>query len=279
MDYYALDLSLPELQRTLDTVPPGSYTHVRCHGLLGTYDDSRAWLQRPENMRKPRCIISLGNSIGSFTRPDAATFLASFADVLECEPNSLASPKNHSSEEICLIVGLDACKDGAKVSRAYNDASKMNEGFIFNALKHANSVLGYTAFRDDEWYVKGEWDAVSGSHDQFVIPRRDIELFEGVSLKAGEKILVIQSRKYDAEEKVTLWRKAHLSEVGRWSNEDESYGKQLATNCSITLNLPLAPRRPTSHIEQVSTCSAQRRKVRAVSNRNSIRRETASAIV
>lgn len=112
-----------------------------------------------------------------------------------------------------------------------------------------NSVLGYTAFRDDEWYVKGEWDAVSGSHDQFVIPRRDIELFEGVSLKAGEKILVIQSRKYDAEEKATLWRKAHLSEVGRWSNEDESYGKQLPTTCSLTLSLPLAPRRPTSHIE------------------------------
>lgn len=42
VDYYALDLSLPELQRTLNLVSPGIYTHVRCHGLLGLYDDGRA---------------------------------------------------------------------------------------------------------------------------------------------------------------------------------------------------------------------------------------------
>ena len=40
VDYYALDLSLPELQRTLALVSPGTYTYVRCHGLLGTYEAS-----------------------------------------------------------------------------------------------------------------------------------------------------------------------------------------------------------------------------------------------
>jgi len=224
VDYYALDLSLPELQRTLALVSPGTYTYVRCYGLLGTYDDGRAWLQRPENMQRPRCVISLGSTIGSFARPDAAAFLAEFADVLNGSLGSLASQKSSSAASSCMIIGLDACKDEAKVSRAYNDASGTNAGFIANALKHANSVLGYTAFRHDDWHVQGEWNTVSGSHDQFVIPCRDVDLFERVSLKAGEKILVVQSHKYDAEEKTRLWRKAHLTEVGRWSNDDDSYG-------------------------------------------------------
>ena len=215
VDYYALDLSLPELQRTLALVSPGTYTHVRCHGLLGTYDDGRTWLQRPENMHRDCYIISLGSTIGSFARPDAGVFLAEFADVLH----------RSSGSNSCMIIGVDGCKDEIKVSRAYNDASGKNARFIANAMNHANSVLGYTAFQHDDWYVQGEWNPVSGSHDQFVIPSRDVDLSDSVSLKAGEKILVVQSYKYDAEEKITLWRKAHLTEVGRWSNDDDSYSK------------------------------------------------------
>ena len=215
VDYYALNLSPSELERALALVSPGTYTHVRCYGLLGTYDDGHAWLQRPENMISDCYIISLGSTIGSFARPDAVAFLADFADVLH----------RSSGRNSCMIIGVDGCKDEAKVSRAYNDACGKNAGFIANALKHANSVLGYTAFQHEHWYVQGEWNTVSGSFDQFVIPCRDVDLFNGVSLKAGEKILVVQSYKYDAEEKAMLWRKASLTEVGRWSNDDNSYSK------------------------------------------------------
>ena len=243
VDYYALDLSLPELQRTLAFVSPGTYTHVRCHGLLGTYDDGRAWLQRPEIMQRPRCIISLGSTIGSFTRSDAAAFLAEFGDVLNGQPESVPGQESSSAASSCMIIGLDACKDETKVSRAYSDAGGTNAGFIANALQHANRILGYTAFRHDDWDVQGEWNPVSGSHDQFVIPCRDIELFESVSLKAGEKILVAQSHKYDAEEKTRLWREARLSEVGRWSSDDHSYGKWLRTELLLFQQvLPLAIR-------------------------------------
>ena len=176
-------------------------------------------------MQKSRCIITLGSTIGSFSRPDAAAFLAGFADVLNGKSGSLTSQKVSSAADACMVIGLDGCKDETKISRAYNDGRGTNARFIANALKHANLVLGYTAFRHDDWYVQGEWDPVSGSHDQFVIPRKDVDLFESVSLKAGEKILVIHSHKYDAEEKTTLWRDAHLIEVGRWSNDDDSYGE------------------------------------------------------
>lgn len=62
IDYYALDLSLKELKRTLEQVP--AFKHVKCHGLHGTYDDGLDWLKLPENVTRSKCVMSLGSSIG-----------------------------------------------------------------------------------------------------------------------------------------------------------------------------------------------------------------------
>jgi len=64
VDYYALDLSLKELKRTLEQVP--KFKHVKCHGLHGTYDDGLDWLKLPENKDRPKCVMSLGSSIGGW---------------------------------------------------------------------------------------------------------------------------------------------------------------------------------------------------------------------
>jgi L-histidine Nalpha-methyltransferase / hercynylcysteine S-oxide synthase len=62
IDYYALDLSPKELERTLAQVP--LFKNVSCHGLLGTYDDGREWLKQPFILDRPKCILHLGSSIG-----------------------------------------------------------------------------------------------------------------------------------------------------------------------------------------------------------------------
>ena len=62
IDYYALDLSVKELKRTLEQVP--TFRHVKCHGLYGTYDDGLDWLKMPQNKLRPKCVMSLGSSIG-----------------------------------------------------------------------------------------------------------------------------------------------------------------------------------------------------------------------
>lgn len=62
IDYYALDLSLKELKRTLEQVP--AFKYVKCHGLHGTYDDGLDWLKTPENVSRTKCVMSLGSSIG-----------------------------------------------------------------------------------------------------------------------------------------------------------------------------------------------------------------------
>lgn len=64
VDYFALDLSQQELERTLAQLPP--YKHVHAHGLLGTYDDGRDWLKEPVNVARRKCILSLGSSVGEW---------------------------------------------------------------------------------------------------------------------------------------------------------------------------------------------------------------------
>jgi hypothetical protein len=58
-----LDLSQDELDRTLAQVP--GFRHVACHGLLGTYDDGKEWIAQLGD--RPKCIISMGSSIGEYT--------------------------------------------------------------------------------------------------------------------------------------------------------------------------------------------------------------------
>lgn len=67
IQYFALDLSLKELERTLAQVP--DFKYVSCHGLLGTYDDGREWLKHPSLTSRSKCIIHLGSSIGALLIP------------------------------------------------------------------------------------------------------------------------------------------------------------------------------------------------------------------
>lgn len=50
-----------------------------------------------------------------------------------------------------MLIDLDACTDGQKVFKAYNDAQRIHAQFILNAIDHANAVLGYSAFDKQYW--------------------------------------------------------------------------------------------------------------------------------
>ena len=102
MDYYALDVNLQELQRTLGQVP--QYQYVHCYGLLGTYDDGLEWLKMPQISSMFKIILSLGSSIGNFPRKDAASFLRGFAEALH--------------DNGCILIGIDGCLEGDKVYTA-----------------------------------------------------------------------------------------------------------------------------------------------------------------
>ncbi|OTA58386.1 hypothetical protein K449DRAFT_334626 [Hypoxylon sp. EC38] len=236
IDYYALDLSQDELSRTLAQLP--QFRHVRCHGLLGTYDDGREWLKNPQIASKRKCVLFLGSSIGNFHRYEAASFLKGFADVLQPADS--------------FLIGLDSCTDPSKVYHAYNDKHGITHRFIMNGLVHANEILGYKAFDPDDWQVVGEYvyDNEGGRHQAFYSPLHDVVVL-GETIKAQERVQVEQSLKYSKEGCSNLWRSAGMIEADRWMTEDEDYGLHLLTKLDMSFS-PIPSEYARSHIPSFS---------------------------
>ncbi|KAK4986175.1 hypothetical protein LTR50_005467 [Elasticomyces elasticus] len=213
VQYYALDLSPEELQRTLSAIPEGTYKHVKCFGLLGTYDDGLTWLKlQSENAAKPKSILSLGSSIGNFDRNEAAKFINQFTDVL--------NPTD------TFLFGVDACTDPGKVYHAYNDRHGLTHRFVLNGLVHANRLLGREAFVLRDWKVVGEYDEDAGRHQAFVSSVKDV-VIDGVNIAAGERIRIEESYKYSAEQSSKLWIDAGVLEGAKWTTSSGDYALHL----------------------------------------------------
>jgi EasF-like predicted methyltransferase len=209
VEYYALDVSLKELERTLSVVPDGTFQFVKCFGLHGTYDDGLEWLKSNGIAERPKTILTLGSSIGNFNRTDGAGFLRSFAAALQ--PGD------------AIIVGIDACKDPERVFHAYNDKEGVTHEFILNGLLHANKLLGHAAFDIKQWKAIGQYDGIKGRHHAFVSPRQDV-IVDGVTIRADEKVHIEESYKYSSLDTAQLWDAAGLIEGAKWSNSDANYG-------------------------------------------------------
>lgn len=206
MDYLALDLSLEELKRTFAEIP--SYEYVTCRGLWGTYDDALSWLKDPVNRQKPTVIMSMGSSIGNFTRSEAAGFLREFAKTL------LSSDS--------MLIGLDSCKDPEKVFKAYNDSKGITRQFYLNGLQHANAILGHNYFKNDEWDVVGTYDGDDGCHKAYFVPQKDVAI-NGFLLKKDTRIFFEQAFKYGQQECEALWEAAGLISRGKFGNATGDY--------------------------------------------------------
>ena len=209
MSYYALDLMEAELHRTLAAVPAGTFQYVQCFGLWGTYDDGLVWFGRAENAGKSKAILSLGSSIGNFTREEAASFIQQFGSILN--PHDM------------LLIGVDACQDPKKVYPAYNDHDGVTHRFTLNGLQHANELLAYTAFRPEDWEAVGEYDQDGERHRAFVSPNKDVHV-EGIMVRKGEKVRIEESYKYSPGQAKRLWSEAGVIESASWANEVGSYG-------------------------------------------------------
>ena len=208
VDYYAVDLSLSELQRTFSNIHTEEFSYVRIHGLYGTYDDALSWLSAPENRNRPTAVLSMGSSIGNFSRPEAAEFLAGFAKTL--------GPSD------AMIIGLDACKNSERVFRAYNDTKGITRRFYENGLLNANAVLGFEAFKLAEWEIVTRYNEESGCHEAFYSPKKDVAI-NGITIPHGGKVRFEQAFKYDIGERDDLWRKAGLIPRAEFGNGSDDY--------------------------------------------------------
>lgn len=184
--------------------------HVKFRGLLGTYDDGLAWLKTNRNMGKPRLVISLGSSLGNFTRSKAADFLKGFSDIL--------------GSRDAVLIGLDACQDKDRVYHAYNDKEGKTREFYMNGLDHANTLIGKEAFKKGEWEAIGEYDDEAQRHQAFYIAITDV-VVEEVSIRAGEKILFEESYKYSKIQSNNLWHEVGLAAKAIFRNDGDDYRK------------------------------------------------------
>ena len=208
IEYYALDLSLPELYRTLSAIVTGTYKHVKFYGLHGSYDDGMQWLKRSKDTGGPRVVLWLGSSLGNYGPTEAASFLKRFIQSL-----------NKGDR---MLIGVDACQDPDKVFHAYNDRNGTTHEFIRNGLAHANQLLGAEAFKPRDWGVVGEYDVSAGRHQAFYVALVDVRL-QGVEFQAGEKVRIEESYKYSLTQSTQLWSKAGLEPVARFGNSLNDY--------------------------------------------------------
>lgn len=219
IDYYALDVSAPELIRTLMQMPTSTYKHVRCFGLLGTYDDARLYLMNHSGWcDRKKYVLSLGSTIGSFERDEAAQFVKSFT-VLSDETSEVTA-----SGDASMILGLDGCKDSNRVFQAYNDPQGNNHVFVKNGLAHANKVLGHEAFKEEDWDVQGEWDEKAGAHIQYYIATAETQVKEQ-EFDEGDRIMAVKSVKYDDGDREMLYDAADAEETAAWKSSGGDYGK------------------------------------------------------
>ncbi|KAI5795654.1 C-type lectin protein [Geopyxis carbonaria] len=232
IDYYALDLDKKELNRTLSLIETTSFKNIRFFGLHGTYEDGRAWLKTsPEVKDRPRCVLWLGSSAGNFERSAAAEFIKNFSE------DALRPGKPDY-----MLIGLDGCKDGEKVYTAYNDPQGVTDRFIKCGLTAANSILDGNYFDLNEWEYHGEWNTEHGRHQAYLVPKNTVRFdgkLEGVSVKAGERVHIEYSYKFDSQDAQLLWEESGLIEGAQWSNEKGDYFLHLLNK--PTFNFELNP--------------------------------------
>ncbi|KAJ4379613.1 hypothetical protein N0V86_004794 [Didymella sp. IMI 355093] len=230
VEYYAVDLSLPELERTFSEIPTEGYKHVKPYGLHGTYDHALEWLKSSSVKDKPKTILWLGSSLGNFKRHESAPFLAGFSDAIK--PGDT------------MLIGIDSCKDPSRVYHAYNDEQNVTHEFILNGLKHANRLMNNETFKLDEWEVIGEFDEEAGRHQAFVSPLKDVTI-EGVKIFKGERVRIEESYKYSRGEILELWEGAGLAENGVWSTDRGDYGLHFVSKPAVFF-----PTKPESYAAQ-----------------------------
>jgi EasF-like predicted methyltransferase len=246
VDYYALDLSLVELQRTFAEISPENFDYVGLHGLHGTYDDALDWLRRPENRTRPTVVLSMGSSMGNFSRSDAADFLGGFARVLK--PSDF------------LLIGLDACKDPERVFKAYNDSKGITRQFYENGLAHANSILGFVAFKPTEWEILTGYDSFEGRHQAFYVPKVDVTIGD-VTIPKGEKLIFEEAFKYGRDERDELCRRAGLIPQIEFGNSADNYrmssGSTYRNSFNMNLDIHMLSPATLEHPTQPSQYAAQ----------------------
>jgi dimethylhistidine N-methyltransferase len=158
-----------------------------------------------------RVIYFPGSTIGNFSVPEAALFLA--------HSRALAGRGG------AMLVGVDLKKDAAKLNAAYNDAAGVTADFNLNVLRRINRELGgdfdLSGFRHHAFYHSGR-----SRIEMHLVSLRDQKVRIGgrnYRFRGGESIHTENSCKYSVEEFRRLARGAGFEPVACWTDRERLF--------------------------------------------------------
>ncbi len=145
-----------------------------------------------------------GSTIGNFTHPEAAVFLARSREILG--PGAV------------MIVGVDLKKDERVLNAAYDDAAGVTAEFNLNLLRRINRELGGN-FRIGEFDHAARWNEAEGRIEMHLVSRSAQSVRIGgaqFEFQAGESIHTENSYKYSIESFQALARDAGYEPAACW---------------------------------------------------------------
>ena len=217
VDYYIVDLSFSELQRSLLAVRQDGYKHITSQGLRGTHEDGLHWMKQLKNAVKSKLVVLNNFPFSSYSRSEAVIFLKRFFNVL--------------GDDGAMLIRLDARKDKTKGYCSYNDCEGEVREFYLNRLTYANFLLGQNIFKDGDWTVLDEYDENARRHQAFYIPLVDMTI-AGCQFNKGEKVKAEETYAYSKIESDELWHVAGFTTRATFRNPTSNYSK-LETQCLL----------------------------------------------
>ena len=208
--YVAVDIAGPEIARALDRMAL-DFPETEMIGIVTDFSRS---LDIDEVLdARATTFFYPGSSIGNFTPPDAASFMASIRRHCASRPGS------------GLLIGVDGKKAKAILDAAYDDALGVTAAFNRNALVHLNRRFGFD-FAIDGFTHHGFYNEVLGRIEMHLESLRSQEVHLGAATRRfarGERIHTENSYKYTRDEFAALLQQAGFGEAMTWSAPEDGY--------------------------------------------------------
>ncbi len=183
--YYPIDISsnaLKMLSQSVRRLIPQDFPMLP---LQGDYFEALNSPQLKSDGQK--LILFLGSTIGNFSAPEAAAFLARLSSMMERGDK--------------LLVGFDLKKHPQTILNAYNDKQGVTRDFNLNLLTRMNKELGAN-FDLSQFAHFPVYDPVQGAAKSYLVSLKEQEVYcsalrQRIFFKAWESIFMEVSQKFD----------------------------------------------------------------------------------
>lgn len=165
-----------------------------------------------------RLMLFLGGTIGNFTEPERAEFLAKL--------------RRRLAPGDSLVIGYDLIKDAARLECAYDDAAGVTAEFNLNVLDVITRTVPTVGLNRCDFRHEARWNAVDRRIEMHLVAQQDVaarfpSLGRSREFAAGQSIMTEISRKFAPGELAASAAGAGFECEATWSDADEDFALDL----------------------------------------------------